>query len=74
MVSKLRNYFLHNFVYFEEFESADFKYFKMIAQKYQNKPFLVPNSKLFLLHEALYFEKLDSVGATYDDSFSNCGS
>ena len=39
----------HETLYLHNYESADFKYknslFKFIAQKYPNKPFLIPNLK-----------------------------
>ena len=58
----------------DKFEGADFKYDnsffkKNLAQKYQNKAFLLPNLNIFILHQTLQAENFEDVDLKYDNSF-----
>ena len=57
----------------DNFEGAKFKYdnsfFQILAQKYQNKAFLVPNLRIFILHQTLQSEKFEDVYFKYDNGF-----
>ena len=65
--------FLRKILESDKLEGADFKYsnnfFLILAQKYPNKAFLVPNVGIFFLHKILQLSKFKGVDLKYDNSF-----
>ena len=44
--------------------------FKILAQKYPNKAFLIPNLGILFFREILQIHKLEGADSKYDNSFS----
>ena len=79
---KFRHFFFRETLQIDKFEGTDFKYdnsfFKILAQKYPVKVFLVKNTQkqhfwsqiqtFLFLHKILQLDKFENVGFKYDNS------
>ena len=64
--------FLHKILQLGKLKSIDLKHensiFKTLAQKYPNKPFLVPNLGILFFHKILQLDKFESADFKYEYS------
>ena len=64
--------FLHKILQLDKLKSIDFKHdnsiFKTLAQKYPNKPFLVPNLGILFFQKILQLDKFESADFKYENS------